>query len=137
MGRAKKEEDLGPEADENWKSKDPKALAYEIATFMGGSWPTRPVRKVQLSLDGVPTVRSGAASTYPYLSERAERQQILISPIPVPPKSIVASESLRPAKPSPASCIIPMHPAGLQRGMQRTARRFSHWLLTRPVRSCH
>jgi len=55
MGRVKKEEDLGPEADENWKSKDPKALAYEIATFMGGSWPTRPVRKVQLSLDGVPT----------------------------------------------------------------------------------
>lgn len=55
MGRPKKEEDLGPEADENWKSKDPKALAYEIATFMGGSWPTRPVRKVQLSLDGVPS----------------------------------------------------------------------------------
>jgi len=57
MGRVKKEEDLGPEADENWKSKDPKALAYEIATFMGGEWPTRPVRKVQLSLDGVPSVR--------------------------------------------------------------------------------
>ena len=62
MGRPKKEEDLGPEADENWKSKDPKALAYEIATFMGGSWPTRPVRKVQLSLDGVPSVRTPPAA---------------------------------------------------------------------------
>ena len=44
------------QADENWKSKDPKALAHEIATFMGGEWPTRPVRKVQLASDGVPTV---------------------------------------------------------------------------------
>jgi len=55
MGRVKKEVDLGPDPDENWKSKDPKALAYEIATFMGGEWPTRPVRKVQLSLEGAPT----------------------------------------------------------------------------------
>ena len=35
------------EMEENWKSKDPKELAYEIATFMGGTWPERPVRKVR------------------------------------------------------------------------------------------
>ena len=55
MGRSKKAKEELPDPDENWKSKDPKALAYEIATFMGGTWPERPVRKVQLSLDGVPT----------------------------------------------------------------------------------
>lgn len=43
------------EMEQTWKSKDPKALAYEIATFMGGSWPERPVRKVQLSLEGAPS----------------------------------------------------------------------------------
>ena len=43
------------EMEIQWKSKDPKALAYEIATFMGGKWPERPVRKVQLSLEGAPT----------------------------------------------------------------------------------
>merc|ERR1712087_174242 len=55
MGRTKKVREDLPDPDENWKSKDPKALAYEIATFMGGTWPERPVRKVQLSLEGVPT----------------------------------------------------------------------------------
>jgi len=55
MGRTKKTKEELPDPDENWKSKDPKMLAYEIATFMGGTWPERPVRKVQLSLDGVPT----------------------------------------------------------------------------------
>ena len=64
MGRVK-EADLGPEADENWKSKDPKALAHEIATFMGGQWPTRPVRKVQLAMDGVPTVRRSPGRAEP------------------------------------------------------------------------
>mmetsp|Transcript_22242 Transcript_22242/g.36819 ORF Transcript_22242/g.36819 Transcript_22242/m.36819 type:complete len:204 (-) Transcript_22242:394-1005(-) len=54
MGRVKKQVEL-IDPDENWKSKDPKELAYEIATFMGGEWPTRPIRKVQLSLDGAPT----------------------------------------------------------------------------------
>lgn len=43
------------EMEENWKSKDSRELAYEIATFMGGKWPERPVRKVQLSLEGAPT----------------------------------------------------------------------------------
>ena len=53
MGRTfKKPVTVDP--DETWKSKDPKELAYEIATFMGGTWPTRPVRKVQLELDGAP-----------------------------------------------------------------------------------
>ena len=33
---------------EKWKSTNPRDLAYEIATFMGGEWPTRPVRKVQI-----------------------------------------------------------------------------------------
>ena len=41
--------------EEKWKSTNPRDLAYEIATFMGGEWPTRPVRQVQLSLDGAPT----------------------------------------------------------------------------------
>ena len=41
--------------NEKWKSTNPRDLAYEIATFMGGEWPTRPVRKVQLSLEGAPT----------------------------------------------------------------------------------
>ena len=54
MGRPGKKQAELPEIDENWKSKDPKMLAYEIATFMGGEWPTRPVRKVQISLEGVP-----------------------------------------------------------------------------------
>jgi hypothetical protein len=55
MGRPGKKEKVEiPDAEENWKSKDPKMLAYEIATFMGGEWPTRPVRKVQISLDGAP-----------------------------------------------------------------------------------
>ena len=40
--------------EEKWKSTNPRDLAYEIATFMGGEWPTRPVRKVQLSLDDAP-----------------------------------------------------------------------------------
>ena len=40
--------------EERWKSTNPRDLAYEIATFMGGEWPTRPVRKVQLSLEGAP-----------------------------------------------------------------------------------
>ena len=40
---------------EKWKSTNPRDLAYEIATFMGGEWPTRPVRMVQLSMDGAPT----------------------------------------------------------------------------------
>ena len=40
--------------EEKWKSTNPRDLAYEIATFMGGEWPTRPVRKVQLSLEGAP-----------------------------------------------------------------------------------
>jgi hypothetical protein len=96
MGRVKKEEDLGPEADENWKSKDPKALAYEIATFMGGTWPTRPVRKVQLSLDGVPTVRFGIP---PALISTSS------------PPSLPNRVSL-PAQYSPALCINTMHPAG-------------------------
>jgi len=43
------------EMEQNWKSKDSKELAHEIATFMGGKWPERPVRKVQLSLSGAPT----------------------------------------------------------------------------------
>lgn len=55
MGRPGKKQNELPEIDENWKSKDPKMLAYEIATFMGGEWPTRPVRKVQISLEGVPS----------------------------------------------------------------------------------
>eukprot|EP00965_Chrysotila_dentata_P214446 6188185-Pleurochrysis_carterae.AAC.3 len=54
MGRSKAKEASLPEIDENWKSKDPKDLAKEIATFMGGTWPERPIRKVQLLLDGVP-----------------------------------------------------------------------------------
>lgn len=41
--------------EEKWKSTNSRDLAYEIATFMGGQWPTRPVRKVQLSLEGAPT----------------------------------------------------------------------------------
>jgi hypothetical protein len=41
--------------DEKWKSTNPRDLAYEIATYMGGEWPTRPVRKVQLSIEGAPT----------------------------------------------------------------------------------
>ena len=40
--------------EEKWKSTNPRDLAYEIATFMGGEWPERPVRKVQLSLEGAP-----------------------------------------------------------------------------------
>lgn len=40
--------------EQKWKSTNPRDLAYEIATFMGGEWPTRPVRKVQLSLEGAP-----------------------------------------------------------------------------------
>jgi len=40
--------------EEKWKSTNPRDLAYEIATFMGGEWPTRPERKVQLSLEGAP-----------------------------------------------------------------------------------
>ena len=40
---------------EKWKSTNPRDLAYEIATFMGGEWPERPVRGVQLSLEGAPT----------------------------------------------------------------------------------
>ena len=54
MGRSRREKPIFFDPDENWKSKDPKALAYEIATFMGGEWPTRPVRKIQISLEGVP-----------------------------------------------------------------------------------
>jgi hypothetical protein len=42
------------QAEEKWKSTNPRDLAYEIATFMGGEWPERPVRKVQLSLEGAP-----------------------------------------------------------------------------------
>ena len=58
MGRTRrgvKDEEAFPDPDENWKSKDPRALAKEIATFMGGTWPERQPRKVQLSLDGVPS----------------------------------------------------------------------------------
>ena len=55
MGRVKKEQDVLPDAEQNWVNKDPKLLAYEIATYMGGTWPERPVRKVQLSLEGAPT----------------------------------------------------------------------------------
>jgi len=40
--------------EERWKSTNPRDLAYEIATFMGGEWPERPVRGVQLSLEGAP-----------------------------------------------------------------------------------
>ena len=40
--------------DERWKSTNPRDLAKEIATYMGGEWPTRPVRAVQLSLEGAP-----------------------------------------------------------------------------------
>jgi len=40
--------------EEKWKSTNPRDLAYEIATFMGGEWPTRPVRKVQIDLTGAP-----------------------------------------------------------------------------------
>lgn len=40
--------------EEKWKSTNPRDLAYEIATFMGGEWPTRPVRKVQIDLSGAP-----------------------------------------------------------------------------------
>ena len=40
--------------EEKWKSTNPRDLAYEIATFMGGEWPTRPIRKVQLSMEGAP-----------------------------------------------------------------------------------
>ena len=43
------------EASEKWISTNPRDLAHEIATFMGSSWPARPVRRVQLSLDGAPT----------------------------------------------------------------------------------
>ena len=41
--------------DENWKSKDPRELAKEIATFMGGEWPEREPRKIQISLEEAPT----------------------------------------------------------------------------------
>lgn len=41
--------------EEKWKSTNPRDLAYEIATFMGGEWPERPVRAVQLSMEGAPT----------------------------------------------------------------------------------
>jgi len=41
--------------EERWKSTNPRDLAYEIATFMGGEWPERPVRKVQIDLTGAPT----------------------------------------------------------------------------------
>jgi len=40
--------------EEKWKSTNPRDLAYEIATFMGGEWPTRPVRQVQIDLTGAP-----------------------------------------------------------------------------------
>mmetsp|Transcript_2490 Transcript_2490/g.4833 ORF Transcript_2490/g.4833 Transcript_2490/m.4833 type:complete len:212 (+) Transcript_2490:77-712(+) len=42
------------EMAQDWKSKEPRELAHEIATFMGGKWPERPVRKVPLSLEGAP-----------------------------------------------------------------------------------
>jgi hypothetical protein len=42
------------EMQEKWKSTNPRDLAYEIATFMGGEWPTRPVRGVQIDLTGAP-----------------------------------------------------------------------------------
>ena len=54
MGRVKDKDDYTISPDENWKSKDPKMLAYEIATFMGGEWPERPIRKIQISLDNAP-----------------------------------------------------------------------------------
>ena len=53
MGRVK-QMDAGPDPEENWKSKDPKALAHEIATFMGGKFPERPNRKVQLDITSAP-----------------------------------------------------------------------------------
>jgi hypothetical protein len=40
--------------EEKWKSTNPRDLAYEIATYMGGEWPERPVRLVQLSIEGAP-----------------------------------------------------------------------------------
>ena len=43
------------EMAQDWESKEPRALAKEIATFMGGKWPERPVRKVALSLEGAPS----------------------------------------------------------------------------------
>jgi hypothetical protein len=53
MGRIQTQ-DLGPDPDDNWKSKEPKALAYEIATFMGGKWPERRPRAVALDLAAAP-----------------------------------------------------------------------------------
>lgn len=144
MGRVKKEEDLGPEADENWKSKDPKALAYEIATFMGGSWPTRPVRKVQLSLDGVPTVRlrSALLSLYRFDGHQyaptggkpgGSRDPINHPTSTHPPNRVsLAREAF-------ACSLHPSHASGspARHGVQRTARRSSRCLPTRSVLSCH
>lgn len=53
MGRVRKKGLIDP--DVQWKSKEPRELAKEIATFMGGTWPERAPRKIQVSLDGVPT----------------------------------------------------------------------------------
>ena len=50
MGRSRREKPIFFDPDENWKSKDPKALAYEIATFMGGEWPTRPLLVIGLGV---------------------------------------------------------------------------------------
>ena len=57
MGRApqRMRQPTRAEMSEKWTSTNPRDLAHEIATFMGSSWPTRPVRKVQLLLEGAPT----------------------------------------------------------------------------------
>jgi len=67
--------------DEKWKSTNPRDLAYEIATFMGGEWPTRPVRKVQLSLEGAPT----DAET---LLDMTELNPTLLSEMTVPTREL-------------------------------------------------
>jgi hypothetical protein len=66
---------------EKWKSTNPRDLAYEIATFMGGEWPTRPVRKVQLVLDGAPT----DAET---LLDMSELNPTLLSEMTVPTREL-------------------------------------------------
>ena len=67
--------------EEKWKSTNPRDLAYEIATFMGGEWPTRPVRKVQLSLEGAPT----DAET---LLDMTELNPTLLSEMTVPTREL-------------------------------------------------
>ena len=42
------------EMSQDWNSKEPRELAYEIAHYMGGKWPERHVRQVPLTLEGAP-----------------------------------------------------------------------------------